>query len=68
MGVHKLPRKRSALTRTIAAGGAAFCLSALSDVSPAPTANAVVIDDVPAGATAVGVPARIVKKKSERAA
>jgi serine O-acetyltransferase len=26
-------------------------------------ANAVVIDDVPAGATAVGVPARIVAKK-----
>ncbi len=44
MGIHRMPRKRSVMTRTVAvggvaAGGAACCLGLLGD-GTAPTANA----------------------------
>ncbi|MBV9089972.1 MAG: hypothetical protein JO044_08740 [Mycobacteriaceae bacterium] len=47
MGMHSLPRSRSVVTRTIAAGGAAFCFGMVSDLT-APSANALSIV-IPAG-------------------
>jgi hypothetical protein len=41
-GVHRKSRKRSVLTRTVAAGGAAFCIGAAYDLST-PTADALSI-------------------------